>query len=56
MDEDQPQTELWVEKFRPRTFVDLLSDDGTNRVLLKWLKLWDKAVFGREVRVESDRN
>ena len=53
MDEDQPQTELWVEKFRPRTFVDLLSDDGTNRVLLKWLKLWDKAVFGREVRVRN---
>ena len=55
MDEEQqqPQTELWVEKFRPRSFVDLLSDDGTNRVLLKWLKLWDKAVFGREVRVRN---
>ena len=38
---------------RPRSFVDLLSDDGTNRVLLKWLKLWDKAVFGREVRVRN---
>ena len=33
--------------------MDLLSDDGTNRVLLKWLKLWDKAVFGREVRVRN---
>ena len=53
MDEDQPQTELWVEKFRPRSYVELLSDDGTNRVLLKWLKLWDKVVFGREVRVRN---
>ena len=39
---------LWVEKFRPRAYMDLLSDDGTNRVLLQWLKLWDKVVFGRE--------
>ena len=53
MDEEQPQTELWVEKFRPRSYVELLSDDGTNRVLLKWLKLWDKVVFGREVRVRN---
>ena len=35
------------------TYVELLSDDGTNRVLLKWLKLWDKVVFGREVRVRN---
>ena len=28
--------------------MDLLSDDGTNRVLLLWLKLWDKLVYGRE--------
>ena len=39
---------LWVDKYRPRSFVELLSDDGTNRVLLHWLKLWDRAVFGRE--------
>ena len=29
--------------------MDLLSDDGTNRVLLLWLKLWDKLVYDREV-------
>ena len=39
---------LWVEKFRPKNFMQLLSDDGTNRKLLRWLKLWDKAVFNRE--------
>lgn len=33
---------LWSEKFRPRSFIHLLSDDGTNRTLLHWLKLWDK--------------
>ena len=25
--------------------MDLLSDDSTNRLLLMWLKLWDKLVF-----------
>ncbi|XP_053674908.1 chromosome transmission fidelity protein 18 homolog [Anopheles nili] len=39
---------LWVEKYRPRRYIDLLSDETTNRNLLQWLKLWDKAVFGRE--------
>jgi len=46
---EEESTELWVEKFRPRTYMDLLSDDGTNRVLLLWLKLWDKLVYDREV-------
>ena len=41
---------LWVEKFRPKNFLELLSDDGTNRTLLRWLKLWDKLVFNREVK------
>jgi len=31
-----------------RSYLDLLSDDGTNRILLLWLKLWDKLVFNRE--------
>ncbi|XP_031419946.1 chromosome transmission fidelity protein 18 homolog [Clupea harengus] len=39
---------LWVDHFSPRHYTDLLSDDFTNRCLLKWLKLWDTVVFGRE--------
>jgi len=50
--DDSAQTELWVEKFRPRSYIDLLSDDGTNRVLLMWLKLWDKLVFNKERKVK----
>lgn len=44
----QKEEELWVEKYRPRTYVDLLSDEGINRTLLAWLKLWDKVVFGKD--------
>ncbi|KAF7223516.1 chromosome transmission fidelity protein 18 homolog isoform X1 [Nothobranchius furzeri] len=39
---------LWVDRFSPRHYTELLSDDFTNRCLLKWLKLWDTVVFGRE--------
>ncbi|XP_055546969.1 chromosome transmission fidelity protein 18 homolog [Wyeomyia smithii] len=47
-------TELWVEKYRPRRYIDLLSDETTNRSLLQWLKLWDKVVFGREPKQKTD--
>ncbi|XP_029001118.1 chromosome transmission fidelity protein 18 homolog isoform X2 [Betta splendens] len=39
---------LWVDRFSPRHYTELLSDDFTNRCLLKWLKLWDTVVFGKE--------
>ncbi|XP_068607262.1 chromosome transmission fidelity protein 18 homolog [Brachionichthys hirsutus] len=39
---------LWVDRFSPQHYTELLSDDFTNRCLLKWLKLWDTVVFGRE--------
>ena len=37
-DEDS-SSNLWVEKFKPRSYMQLLSDDGTNRTLLHWLKV-----------------
>nr|XP_055220826.1 chromosome transmission fidelity protein 18 homolog isoform X4 [Gorilla gorilla gorilla] len=39
---------LWVDEFAPRHYTELLSDDFTNRCLLKWLKLWDLVVFGHD--------
>ncbi|XP_026823474.1 chromosome transmission fidelity protein 18 homolog [Rhopalosiphum maidis] len=41
--------ELWVQKYKPNRYLDLLSDESTNRMLLHWLKLWDKVVFNKEV-------
>ncbi|XP_077618795.1 chromosome transmission fidelity protein 18 homolog isoform X2 [Crocuta crocuta] len=46
--QDDSQHCLWVDEFAPRCYTELLSDDFTNRCLLKWLKLWDPVVFGRE--------
>ncbi|KAJ2831156.1 Chromosome transmission fidelity protein 18, partial [Coemansia furcata] len=39
---------LWVDKYRARTFLDLVSDERTNRAVMQWLKEWDFCVFGRE--------
>ncbi|ATY60230.1 sister chromatid cohesion factor (Chl12) [Cordyceps militaris] len=36
---------LWTEKYRARSFMDLCGDDGTNRIVLRWLKRWDPVVF-----------
>ncbi|KAG1667117.1 Chromosome transmission fidelity protein 18 [Nymphon striatum] len=44
---------LWVEEYKPQNYINLLSDDGTNRTLLQWLKLWDKVVFNKEKRIRS---
>lgn len=41
--------ELWVDKYRPRSYLELLSDETVNRQLLHWLKLWDKVVFNRNI-------
>lgn len=44
---------LWVEKFAPKTYTDLLSDESINRTLLHWLKLWDYVVFGKDVKLKK---
>jgi chromosome transmission fidelity protein 18 len=45
--EDQIMHEkgLWVEKYTPRAFTQLLSPEKTNREVLKALKQWDRFVF-----------
>ncbi|KAK2151412.1 hypothetical protein LSH36_364g03016 [Paralvinella palmiformis] len=47
-EEKTNDTDLWVERYKPQKYIDLLSDETTNRTLLKWLKLWDHIVFGRQ--------
>uniref|UniRef100_F6I6Z5 Uncharacterized protein n=1 Tax=Vitis vinifera TaxID=29760 RepID=F6I6Z5_VITVI len=42
--------QLWVDKYAPSSFTELLSDEQTNREVLLWLKQWDSCVFGFEIR------
>ncbi|XP_022722750.1 chromosome transmission fidelity protein 18 homolog [Durio zibethinus] len=46
--------QLWVDKYAPSSFTELLSDEQTNREVLLWLKQWDSCVFGSEIRSTSD--
>ena len=39
------QTQLWVDKYQAKCYMDLLTDEATNRNVLTWLKSWDKYVF-----------
>ncbi|CAL5413737.1 unnamed protein product [Camellia sinensis] len=45
---------LWVDKYAPKSFMELLSDEQTNREVLLWLKQWDSCVFGSEIRTTGD--
>lgn len=39
--------DLWVNKYQPKTFIDLISDDKGNRLILQWLKKWDGCVYNK---------
>ncbi|KAF7131899.1 hypothetical protein RHSIM_Rhsim09G0051800 [Rhododendron simsii] len=45
---------LWVDKYAPNSFMELLSDEQTNREVLLWLKQWDSCVFGSGIRTTTD--
>lgn len=47
---------MWVEKYRPRAFTDLMGDDRLHRETLRWLKTWDPCVFGRDAPPPSARS
>lgn len=40
---------LWVEKWRPNSFLDLVGNEKTNRRILRWLRQWSYAVFKEEL-------
>ena len=41
-----PPSLLWVDKYAPHTFMELLSDEQVNREVLRWVKSWHGVVFG----------
>ncbi|GAB4851908.1 hypothetical protein Ancab_031307 [Ancistrocladus abbreviatus] len=46
--------ELWVNKYSPKSFTELLSDEQTNREVLLWLKQWDSTVFGSDIKSTAE--
>ncbi|WWD16374.1 hypothetical protein CI109_100800 [Kwoniella shandongensis] len=52
---------MWVDKYRPKKFSDLLGEDRVHREVMGWLKEWDKCVFkrtlpGKKRKVEESEN
>ena len=37
---------MWVDRYRPQRFVDLVGDERVNRETMSWVKEWDQCVFG----------
>lgn len=46
----QINSELWVDKYKPRLYVDLVGDERVHRSILNWVKNWDYCVFKKEVK------
>ncbi|PIL24416.1 hypothetical protein GSI_14170 [Ganoderma sinense ZZ0214-1] len=40
-------TLMWVDRYRPSRFTELLGDDRVHREVLSWVKEWDSCVFGK---------
>ncbi|WFD31172.1 Chromosome transmission fidelity protein 18 [Malassezia sp. CBS 17886] len=46
---------MWVDRYRPHTFSELLGDDRVHRDALRWVKEWDPCVFGRRAPPRASR-
>lgn len=47
------KNKLWVEKWCPKTFLDLVGNERTNRRILGWLRKWSFAVFKEDLEIPS---
>ena len=42
------KADLWVDRYRPQRFTDLLGDERVHRETMGWLKEWDYCVFKKK--------
>lgn len=45
---------LWVEKYKPTSYLHLISEEKINREFLSWMKEWDSIVLKKEKREEEE--
>ena len=45
------KTLLFTDKYKPKTYSDLLTEEKTNREILTWMKSWDEIVFNRKFTI-----
>ena len=39
---------MWVDRYRPKRYLDLVGDDRVHREVMAWVKEWDFCVFGNK--------
>ena len=49
--ERRPETQLWIDKYSSKGYIDLLTDEMSNRKVLTWLKSWDTVVYPDRAKV-----
>eukprot|EP00158_Paraphelidium_tribonemae_P005793 Partr_v1_DN27526_c0_g1_i1_m30670 putative chromosome transmission fidelity len=47
-DEEIVRPAMWVDKYRPSSYVDLMSDEWLNQEVMLWVKQWDPCVFPKD--------
>jgi flagellar biosynthesis GTPase FlhF len=52
----QRKSGLWVDKYSPQGYAELLSPESINRPVLQWLKQWDKKVFKKKGQPSTRSN
>jgi hypothetical protein len=52
---ESQEKQLWVDKYKPRQYVDLVGDEQVNRSVLNWIKEWDYCVFKKKKRINEER-
>ncbi|KAH3666302.1 hypothetical protein OGAPHI_004491 [Ogataea philodendri] len=45
---------LWTEKYRPSSFLDLIGNERTNRIILQWINQWNQVVFNKSCTETDD--
>ncbi|KAJ3174600.1 hypothetical protein HDU87_007082 [Geranomyces variabilis] len=50
-----PKERLWVDKYSPRMYIDLVGDERINREVLTWVKEWDFCVFKKPRRKPANQ-
>ncbi|KAJ7583006.1 hypothetical protein C8J56DRAFT_1015638 [Mycena floridula] len=48
MDDNKDDATLWVDRYRPQRFTDLMGNERVAREAMAWVKQWDRCVFGRK--------